>query len=187
MDKASLRQALRTRRQALATGDLAESADRATRLLFADKSWREAHTVALHLAVRGELPTSAVLAAAWAEGKRVALPRMSAGRMELRLATRSTLLVRGTQNIPEPPADAAEINPTELDLVLTPGAAFDRSGGRLGQGGGDYDRLLAKVRPDCATIGWCHTFQLVDTVPTEPHDRRVTRIITPDGAYLAAR
>lgn len=182
-----LRQALRARRQALATGEIARAAELATCHLLSEPGWRQARTVALHLAVRGELPTAALIAAAWKEGKRVALPRMSGGPMELRLATASTVLAPGAHRIPEPPEDAELIDPSELDLVLAPGVAFDRHGGRLGQGGGDYDRLLSRLRPDCLTIGWCHDFQLVDAVPTEPHDRRVGLLITPAGRHPVVR
>lgn len=187
MDKALLRQALRARRQALATGEMARAAEQATGRLLAEPAWRQARTVALHLAVRGELPTVGLITAAWQEGKRVALPRMSGGRMELRLVTATTVLSPGAHGIPEPPADAELIDPTALDLVLAPGVAFDRLGGRLGQGGGDYDRLLSRLRPDCPTIGWCHDFQLVEAVPTEPHDRRVGLVITPEGRHPVAR
>lgn len=187
MDKPALRQMLRERRQALAEGQLAAAAAEATRHLVGQACWAHARTVALHVAARGELPTAAVLAAAWAAGKRVALPRMDAsGRMELRLAGPETQLRPGRHAIPEPPADAARMEPGELDLVLAPGLAFDRQGRRLGQGGGDYDRLLAAVSPGCATVGWCHDFQLVERVPTEPHDRRVALVITPTGAHAAA-
>lgn len=187
MDKATLRQMLRERRQALAAGELAKAAGSATRHLLGQACWTHARTVALHVAIRGELPTAGALDAAWAAGKRVALPRMDAqGRMELRLVEARTPLRPGAHAIPEPPADAPRVEPEDLDLVLAPGVAFDRQGRRLGQGGGDYDRLLASVSPGCATIGWCHDFQLVENVPTEAHDRRVGLVITPGGVHAAA-
>ncbi len=187
MDKATLRQTLRARRQALTSGDIALAAERATESLLRETTWNSARTVALHIAVRGELPTTAVLTAAWTAGKRVALPRMTASGMALHLVSQSTVLVTGQHGIPEPGADAPLVSPAELDLVLAPGIAFDRNGGRLGQGGGDYDRLIAALLPTCATIGWCHPFQLVNRVPTEPHDQRVQLVITPEGRHAAIR
>lgn len=187
MDKAALRQDLRARRQALTSGELTRAAERATGNLLDEPGWKAARTVALHIAVRGELPTAALLAAAWDGGKRVALPRMTAGGMELRLVSPGEALVAGPHGIPEPSADAPLVSPSELDLVLAPGVAFDRNGGRLGQGGGDYDRLMAALPPTCVTIGWCHALQLVDAVPTEPHDQRVRLVITPEGRHPAAR
>ena len=187
MDKAALRQMLRARRQALGAPELAAAGGRAADVLLGHACWTRARTVALHVAVRGELPTAAVIAAARATGKRVALPRTGPdGRMELRLAGADTPMATGAHGIPEPSADAPVVTPAELDLVLAPGLAFDRDGWRLGQGGGDYDRLLAAVSPTCVAIGWCHAFQLVDRVPTEPHDRRVAWVITPEGAQGTA-
>lgn len=187
MDKILLRQALRARRQALTAGEIAQAAALATARLWSEPCWRLAQTMALHLAVRGELPTAALITAAWKEGKRVALPRMSGGRMEMRLATVATVLVPGAHGIPEPPVEAEIIKPSELDLVVVPGVAFDRRGGRLGQGGGDYDRLLSQLKPDCYVVGWCHDFQMVDAVPSEPHDQRVGLVVTPTSRHLAAR
>jgi len=183
MDKSSLRQTLRARRLALTSAENARAAEAAAEILLREPGWAKARTLALHIAVRGELPTTALITAAMDAGKRVALPRMAAGRMELRVARPGAALIAGPHGIPEPDADAPVIAPAELDLVLAPGVAFDRRGGRLGQGGGDYDRLIAALPADCLTVGWCHDFQLVDAVPTEPHDRAVQIVITPSGRH----
>lgn len=65
-----------------------------------------------------------------------------------------------------------------IDVVIVPGVAFTVEGDRLGQGGGWYDRLLASVRPDCTSIGVCFAEQIVETIPTEIHDRRLDLIVT---------
>lgn len=176
-----LRQTLRDRRQGLTAEVLAQSAERAAAHLVRQACWNRARVVALHAACRGELPTQPVIDAAWAAGKRVALPCMTEQGMAFRVVTPATRLVAGRHAIPEPPSESATVEPRELELVLVPGLAFDRAGRRLGQGGGDYDRLLALLPEACATVGWCHAFQCVDRVPTEPHDRRVQLVITPDG------
>ena len=77
------------------------------------------------------------------------------------------------------PEDAIE--PTWPDVVLVPGLAFTATGGRLGQGGGWYDRFLADVRPECTTIGVCFAEQVVDELPIEPHDVAVDIVVTDDG------
>ena len=56
---------------------------------------------------------------------------------------------------------------------------------RLGQGGGWYDRFLAGVGPDCVVIGVCFDEQLVDTLPSDPHDVPVTLIVTPTTTIVA--
>ena len=71
------------------------------------------------------------------------------------------------------------------DVVFTPVLAFDRQGGRLGQGGGHYDRTLEalRARHPVLVIGLAYAGQEVDAVPTEPHDQRLDAILTETG-YL---
>lgn len=186
MDKATLRGTMRARRGALTEAALREAEARAAAALVAHAVWRSARVVALHAAVRGELPTDALLAAALAAGKRVVLPRQIPLGMELRAAEAGLGLVPGPRGIPEPRGDAPLVAPAELDLIVAPGLAFDARGNRLGQGGGDYDRLLASLRAGAASVGWCHDFQRVGTVPTEAHDRPVGWICSPSGLDRAS-
>ena len=66
-----------------------------------------------------------------------------------------------------------------------PGLAVDRSGRRLGQGGGSYDRALVHVRPDVDIVTLLWDDELLDTdVPAEPHDRRVTAVLTPGRGLI---
>ena len=87
-------------------------------------------------------------------------------------------LAPGRWSVPEPAAPrwvAAE----DVDLALVPGLAFDAAGGRLGHGGGYYDRLLARAEPRIACragIAWA--CQIVDRVPTGPHDVRMDWVVT---------
>jgi 5-formyltetrahydrofolate cyclo-ligase len=68
--------------------------------------------------------------------------------------------------------------PALRDVVVVPGLAFTLDGRRLGQGGGHYDRFLARLRADCTTVGAAFAEQLVDDLPTEPHDIRVDMVVT---------
>lgn len=80
----------------------------------------------------------------------------------------------------EPPAGAAEVVP---DFLFVPLAAFDRSGGRLGYGGGFYDRTLLKLRASAAAmaIGLAFSAQEVDEVPALPHDVTLDGVLTEKG------
>lgn len=71
-----------------------------------------------------------------------------------------------------------DLDPAELDVVVVPGLAFTADGQRLGQGGGHYDRFLIRLRPACVTIGAAFAEQLVDDLPTDPHDVRLTHVAT---------
>jgi len=69
-------------------------------------------------------------------------------------------------------------NPLNIDVAVVPGVAFTADGHRLGQGGGWYDRFLADVGDETATIGVCFQEQVVSAVPQEPHDISVHRVIS---------
>lgn len=69
------------------------------------------------------------------------------------------------------------VAPEDLDAVAVPLVAFDDRGGRLGYGGGNYDRLLPLLRPDALVVGVAFEEQRVPAVPTEPHDQPLPRIV----------
>lgn len=79
----------------------------------------------------------------------------------------------GRLGLREPRAGCVPVGVDELDAVLVPGLAFDESGARLGRGAGFYDRLLARLSPRCLVVGVMLASQLVERVPSDPHDRRV--------------
>jgi 5-formyltetrahydrofolate cyclo-ligase len=74
-----------------------------------------------------------------------------------------------------------EPDPTSVDVVVVPGVAFTRDGHRLGQGGGWYDRFLARTGGGCTTVGVCFAEQVVDTLPVEAHDVPVDVVVTDQG------
>jgi 5-formyltetrahydrofolate cyclo-ligase len=71
-----------------------------------------------------------------------------------------------------------DLDPAALDVVVVPGLGFTADGRRLGQGGGHYDRFLPRLRPGCVTIGVAFAEQVVDDLPTEPHDVRLDLVVT---------
>jgi 5-formyltetrahydrofolate cyclo-ligase len=73
---------------------------------------------------------------------------------------------------------------TEATLVVVPAVAVDRTGVRLGRGGGSYDRALSRIRPDALVVALLYDGELVDTLPAEPHDRRVTAVILPGSGMI---
>jgi 5-formyltetrahydrofolate cyclo-ligase len=82
----------------------------------------------------------------------------------------------------EQPAAVGVATPvSQIDVFLVPGTAFDRTGGRLGKGGGFYDRVLPQRRADAVAVGVTTLSRVVDVVPMEPHDRRVDWLATEDG------
>jgi 5-formyltetrahydrofolate cyclo-ligase len=71
-----------------------------------------------------------------------------------------------------------DVDPGLLDVVLVPGLAFTPDGHRLGQGGGHYDRFLARLRGECVTVGVCFHEQVVTELPVEEHDILVDVVVT---------
>lgn len=95
-------------------------------------------------------------------------------------------LAKDLTDLAAPLPSAPEVRP---DLVIVPLLAFDRAGGRLGQGGGFYDRTLEALRQAGAAppfVGFAYAGQEVAHVPAEPHDQRLDGILTEAG-YIAAR
>jgi 5-formyltetrahydrofolate cyclo-ligase len=110
----------------------------------------------------------------------VAYPRCLPDTRELRFAWMpGPPSVIGEHGIPEPDDLLPSARPWEFDVVLVPGAAFSLRGDRLGWGAGYYDRFLATLRPNTLLCGVANDFQVVDDLPTEPHDVAVEMIITP--------
>ena len=93
----------------------------------------------------------------------------------------------GRWNIPEPrPGFCPRAAPETVDWVLVPGVAFDAQGGRLGYGGGFYDRLLPLLRTDISRAAAAFELQMVDCVPRGKHDLAIDLIITETAAHAAS-
>lgn len=139
-------------------------------------------TVLLYHGMDTEPDTVRLLPPLWDIGKQVCLPRCLPGnQMEARLVQRDSTLVRHPYGMLEPGPDCPLIPPDQIDLVLVPGLAFDRSGGRLGRGGGYYDRWLAGFSGITAAL--CRDGLLMEAIPRLPHDLGVDLVVTETGLY----
>ena len=90
----------------------------------------------------------------------------------------STVLERHPFGFMQPAAGTQEVAPETIGLVLAPGLAFDRAGGRLGHGAGYYDRLLVRLRPSVPIVGLVHSELVLDSIPMLAHDVRMTHLLT---------
>ncbi|HUP20327.1 MAG TPA: 5-formyltetrahydrofolate cyclo-ligase [Gemmatimonadota bacterium] len=179
---------LRTR--ALAGRRALEPAERTARSreiagrLYAHPLWRPARSIHLFIgALEGEVETREIAAAALAAGKRVYCPRVRWTPRGLDTFEIASLedLERNRRGLWEPsPARARRAEPDERpDLILVPGLAFDREGGRIGYGAGLYDRFL--VSTDVPRVALAFSLQVIDRVPAEDHDVPVDWIVTEGG------
>jgi len=138
-----------------------------------------ARVIAAFASFGNEIPTDALINRLSADGRKVLLPRVADSGQTMVLATFSQLeaLPVDRFGIRSPDGDCFA---GHVDVVLLPGLAFGRNGGRLGFGAGFYDRLLALPSFDGSErCGVGYDAQVVDSIPLEAHDARLGHILTP--------
>ncbi|RZJ18645.1 MAG: 5-formyltetrahydrofolate cyclo-ligase [Brevundimonas sp.] len=138
-----------------------------------------ADAVALYRAMGSELDTDALAIALHRAGRRLCLPVVIErdAAMLFRAWAPGEPLELDAAGCPAPLPLAETVTP---DLILTPLLAFDTDGGRLGQGGGYYDRTFAAM-PDALRIGFAYAGQHIEPLPLEPHDVRLHGVLTETG------
>lgn len=182
--KLALRNRMRTVREALpASACDARSAKITTRLLSLDELDR-ASTMLAFSSIRNEVRTKPSMRAAWAAGKRVALPRIVEGELMLSLVDVDTVLVDGAFGVLEPPEGATSVEADEVDFALIPALAVDPRGYRIGYGAGYYDRLIPHLR-NAHTCAVAYDFQLISEVPELPFDVAVDLVVTDERVIRA--
>ncbi len=175
-EKQALRRTMRQLRRELTPESCAESDRKIQDRVLALPEWQAARHVFLYYAVKAEVDTQALLQAAWQNGKTVYLPQCGRqGHMQAMQTDGLQQLQAGAYGIPEP-ASGQVLDPEVDCLVIVPGLAFDRTGHRLGQGGGYYDRWLGAYSG--FFLGLCREKMLLEAVPREAHDRPMDMIVT---------
>jgi 5-formyltetrahydrofolate cyclo-ligase len=159
--------------------------------------YENAQTVLWYIDCRSELRTKHALPEALNSRRQIIIPyctvdEAGANKLGLWRLERMDELVVGKWKILEPPHErwtepGKEFQPEQLDLVIVPGVAFSREGGRMGNGQGYYDRLLERVRPDCRLIGLCYECQLFDDLIVSPHDVFMDKVVTERATYEVRR
>jgi 5-formyltetrahydrofolate cyclo-ligase len=185
-NKAELRRHYQKTREAMSPHRARTSSEAVCRHLSGWLPFVQAHTVLGFIAFRNEIDLGRLFEE-WPD-KRWLVPRVADGS-ELGVDQPShlvlhpydaTRLVRHRFGMLEPAPDLPRVNPREVQMVLVPGVAFDWTGGRLGFGGGYYDRLLPSA-DRAITVGVTYEELVLDAVPTEPWDYRVEWLVTPAG------
>jgi 5-formyltetrahydrofolate cyclo-ligase len=145
----------------------------------------KSETIFLYVSFRSEVDTHGLIERLLAENRIVAVPLVSLQDRKMtaiRLVDPKTDLVPGYYGILEPRKDLVlerSINHRDIDIVVLPGSVFDECGGRLGYGGGFYDRFLAnEISPSATRIALAYDFQVKKKIAQESHDQPVDYIIT---------
>jgi len=134
-----------------------------------------------------ELDPLPLVARLRSSGAEIALPRIAdrSGAARFLLWPPAGDLTPDAFGAPAPPATSPEVVP---HLILTPLLAFDRAGGRLGQGGGHYDRILGRLKPQgVVTVGLAYAIQEIDSVPRGAHDIDLDWVVTEREAIRCTR
>ncbi len=142
--------------------------------------------VAAYSSVQEEVKTDHLLSFIINAGKKLVLPKVEGKILRLYHVKNleRDLISGGSYGIREPdPALCEEIPPEKIDLFITPGVGYDCFGGRIGFGGGFYDRLLLHKLEDVLTIGIAYEFQVVHAVPTTTTDVPIDCIVTERSIY----
>jgi 5-formyltetrahydrofolate cyclo-ligase len=148
--------------------------------LIAWPAFERALSVMAYVSIGSEVGTENLLHAIFSSEKRLYLPRCGEnGSMDAVAVSDLSSLVPGRFSIPEPEPSLPATKKHEIDLILTPGLLFDRTGARLGRGGGYYDRFLRDYRG--MTCGLAFSIQIVQKLTCKAHDVGVLALVTEHG------
>jgi len=174
---------MRAMRQALPPEDVGNHSFEIARRIMALGEVADSETVCIYASVGKEVQTGFLKKSFLQSQKRVIIPdwegwKLGSGIRLAQIFSQNDVL-REDRVVPQPRQTTDRAIPAEeVELFLVPALAFDRSGNRLGMGGGYFDRLLKLASPRATIIGMAFEFQIVRTLPREKHDVPVNQIVT---------
>lgn len=180
------------REQAHANRNAQENKDELSRQIVARcmalPEYQRAKTVLFYIDVRSEVRTRNDLTNALSGGKKIVVPYCVEGELELFHLENNDELAIGMYKILEPKAElrtvaAKKVDVREIDLIIVPGVAFDRRGGRTGHGKGYYDKMLEHARLDTPLIALAFECQMFDEIPMQEHDIFMDKVVTEKATY----
>jgi 5-formyltetrahydrofolate cyclo-ligase len=182
-DKQQLRQKMRTQLCRYSAQQRTDMSQNACKNLIETPEFRQANTIMAYLSLPHEADTMPFILYAWQHAKTIAVPKISwqqrhmipvqINSLETGIATEAGGLRNPVTGVPVPLED--------IDLVVTPGLAFDKNGNRLGRGGSYYDRFFQHEKLRAVKCGFGFFEQLIPAVPTVEHDRPVDMLVTNEG------
>lgn len=179
--KKELRRECRLARERQPEPERLRKSEAVCRAVLGSEAYRNCSTLLVYIETQGEVSLDGVIREAWRDGKIVASPRCHGKTMDFYRIRSYEDLESGTFGVREPRKECELVLPEpDSALLLAPGVAYDRDGGRVGYGGGFYDRYLAE-HPGLYTVGIGFGFQIFDEVPKEATDIPLDQILTEDG------
>ena len=180
-DKKTIRQEILLKRDAIPETIKKEKDTAIRQGILHLSEFTNAKTILFYASFRSEVDTSEMIKITLGQGKRVILPKVDKENKKLKLYEIKDMneLAKGYMGILEPSVSEERLTGLDdIDLVIIPGAAFDVSGNRLGYGAGFYDRLLAGIKKKIPVIAPAYEEQIIEKIPSEPHDVKVKKIVT---------
>lgn len=185
LDKKIIRREVLTKRAALGKEGILSLSKKVIENLAEMDYYKNAKTIFTFISFGSEIDTHEFIKKGISEDKRMLVPVTFHQNREMKpsLLKNFNDLEIGYYNILTPKKESIEyIDPKEIDLVIVPGAAFDKEGYRVGYGGGFYDRFLSeKISPDVPKIAIGFDLQIIPQVPREEFDFPVDYIVTESG------
>ena len=187
-EKKKLREAVLARRDALPPATRKAASDAILKKVCALPGYATASLVLTYMGFGSEIETQPFFERIISDGKIAVLPRVDRVSQSLVLHSARSIaeLVASKWGIREPASDAPVLSISEIEFVLIPGVAFDRSGNRLGYGRGFYDKLLSTENPALARVAAGFSCQIVDQVPVGSRDQKMDGIITENEIIVTA-
>lgn len=181
VEKALIRKEALKKRDAIG-GDIREAKDILIKdRLFSLPEIHQAGIIFFFASFKSEVSTFPMIEEAYRLGKRIVLPRVDRKIKGLTLYEVKKLseLSPGCMEIPEPNLpEERRMDINDVDLIIMPGVAFDPKGNRVGYGAGFYDKLLSGLTKQTPLIAITYEEQVLASVPSEPHDIKVHKIVT---------
>ena len=146
--------------------------------------YKKAKNIFIYISYGSEIDTKEIINYALNEGKTIFVPRTEFETKLMDAVKISSLnnMTEDRYGILEPAKEETYIQPDQLDLIVVPGVAFDKEGGRTGYGAGYYDRYFKKISKEKAgkikKVALAYDFQVIDNVPMDEQDVRIDYIIT---------
>ena len=185
MDKNLIRKTVLRQRRALSALEKSQAESVMLESLLDWEVFKNAGVIHVFISKPDEPDTRPIIEHCWCSRKKIAVPVVLPDTFDLFHSEIKSFddLVSGMHGTQEPyPERRIKINPESFDLVIVPGVAFDRQGGRLGHGKGYYDRFLELTR--AFRLGFTFDCQLLETVPTELHDVPMNAILSESGIVV---
>lgn len=178
--KQSIRKIVKGKRASLTEAERKRLNDLVYENTINSEYYKKANTIFVFVSYDTEVDTHNIIKKAIEDGKTVCVPKtisMEEGMLAIRINSFDDM-ASGNYGILEPKYATPKVDESLIDLAFIPGLAFDKRGGRVGYGGGFYDRFMNSMREEAKQIGLAYSFQMFDEVPMEKHDLFIDGLIT---------